>query len=460
VHKTDVSTVSAALSALALLREVAVSSAPGGSTAGGKSIEFAWSQVLAGNIVEDELRTAAATISEALHTTKIGNQRLSYGVENPNEVNLASRGVLKAPPVPDAQDHASLPNFSGDGTFLTPRMRKVAEKSRDQAVALASDTLNVAWFDGEPGKLKAIQKKREEILKREEAAREMAMAAEALAEGMKEQGDGEGQANKGKGKKGKRKPESPKSDCSSSQSSADGEKGKGKGKAKKGKGKGKVNDVPEEKEEKLSKHEREELQRMSEKDWIRALGYDTHDQKDFDRVWRNPLMDLLNRTFSHASEEAMSKTAAGGFPFDAAAMGTDTQNDANQLANAAGEPNTMNLLASASAPNLGLTLEMVHSAPGQLKLRCTLPSQDRVTRLVSERRVKDLLNSKTAAATFTQQLGKTFRKNGYLIPKYGINVNVRKDDPVIRKSRVAGSMSATTLEDGQTKLPVIAAATR
>merc|ERR1712125_247712 len=91
--------------------------------------------------------------------------------EDHNEVNLASKGILKQPPRPDVQNWASLPSFSGDGSFLTPRMRKVAEKSREQAMVLAGETLSVEWFDGEPGKDQEIQKKREIIRKKEEEAK-------------------------------------------------------------------------------------------------------------------------------------------------------------------------------------------------------------------------------------------------------------------------------------------------
>merc|ERR1712151_520594 len=98
-----------------------------------------------------------------------------------------------------------------------------------------------------------------------------------------------------------------------------------------------------------------------------------------------------------------------------------------------------------SAPHLGLTLEMQHSAPGSLKVKCTVASQDRVARLVSERRVKELLKSDVAAATITQELGKHFRKSGYLLPKYGIQVNVRKAAAEARSSALGGSMSAATV---------------
>merc|ERR1712125_208093 len=97
--------------------------------------------------------------------------------EDHNEVNLASKGILKQPPKPDVQDWTSLPSFSGDGSFLTPRMRKVAEKSREQAMVLAGETLSVEWFDGEPGKDQEIQKKREIIREKEEEAKAKMKAA-------------------------------------------------------------------------------------------------------------------------------------------------------------------------------------------------------------------------------------------------------------------------------------------
>merc|ERR1712232_876464 len=167
----------------------------------------------------------------------------------------------------------------------------------------------------------------------------------------------------------------------------------------------------------------------------------------------------MNRSFNHASEEAVQNSLSqttGSSGFGVAQSQIDA-GDPSLLTNDTGEGQDMNLVASASAPQLGLQLEMVHSAPGQLKVRCVVPSQDRVARLVSERRVKELLKSNVAAATITQELGKHFRKSGYLLPKYGITVQVRKSvDNTVRPS-----MSSSTLSLGQkTKLPDIAGATR
>merc|ERR1712070_515328 len=71
-------------------------------------------------------------------------------------------------------------------------------------------------------------------------------------------------------------------------------------------------------------------------------------------------------------------------------------------------------------------VQLVESVPGKLKVRLVVPSKDKIRQNVSDLRLKQLMDHGHCQRTVTQELSKQLRANGFLLPKYGVSVNVRK----------------------------------
>merc|ERR1712039_1046506 len=71
-----------------------------------------------------------------------------------------------------------------------------------------------------------------------------------------------------------------------------------------------------------------------------------------------------------------------------------------------------------------LDIQLVHSEPGKLKVRCVVNPMDRVHMKVADIRLKEICDPDNKAVT--SALCKTLRKNGALLPKYGLQTTVRK----------------------------------
>merc|ERR1712194_103773 len=71
-----------------------------------------------------------------------------------------------------------------------------------------------------------------------------------------------------------------------------------------------------------------------------------------------------------------------------------------------------------------LDIELVHSEPGKLKVRCVVNPVNRVHMKVADIRMRELTEPGNLAVTAA--LCKTLRKNGALLPKYGLQVTTRR----------------------------------
>jgi len=127
-------------------------------------------------------------------------------------------------------------------------------------------------------------------------------------------------------------------------------------------------------------------------EWKRAIGYGVHDQEDFDLMWREPLTQVLKHSFSTPamrSQQERGESATGG------------DDDV-------------------------LDIQLVHSGPGRMKAKCVVKSQDRVHQSISDSRLKLLLDPDASSKLIGGELSKRMRRDGHLLPRYGMQVNMRR----------------------------------
>jgi len=126
-----------------------------------------------------------------------------------------------------------------------------------------------------------------------------------------------------------------------------------------------------------------------------ALGYG---QANFERVWKEPIADVLTRSLSVPAITPSKVQAA--------------RTDDGALVDGA-----------LTAP---LDVDLVEMGPGLLKARCVVPSADVFHQKFLERRLKELLEPGAASTRVGAQLSKDMRKAGYLLPTRGLKVSVKK----------------------------------
>jgi hypothetical protein len=73
-----------------------------------------------------------------------------------------------------------------------------------------------------------------------------------------------------------------------------------------------------------------------------------------------------------------------------------------------------------------LELELVQSHPGKLKARCTISSFDRKHQDYAHAKLRELMDPEAASKVLTTELAKSLKKGGNMLPKYGIQVTMRR----------------------------------
>jgi len=325
-HLRDAPLLTAALEALARVREVALLSAPAGVPRGGEEAQVHWRQLLAAAEESGELRIAGLFLQKALETTRAADQRISGFKIAPSEL-------------------------VGEGVWLTPRMREATEESARHADKLAADVVAAAWHKGDPDRLK-----RRNPLQEEPASRRRADSHASVGRHVSQE---------------PRVMESVTgSPASSRQESKTAFPGLFSGKD--------LHPDPT----------------AAAPNWTRALGYYEHDDADFDRVWRAPLMDALTRSFS-CPQVRRHRSRSSNVP-------------------------------QADALDQFVQLHLVQSTPGKLRARCVVQPKHKIHQKVSEQRLRELAEAPVAASLVSSAVAKDLRKGGYMLPKYGLQLTVRK----------------------------------
>jgi hypothetical protein len=151
---------------------------------------------------------------------------------------------------------------------------------------------------------------------------------------------------------------------------------------------------------KAAKKDTDKAEEEDGSEWHRALGWGLHDEKDFGRVWGDPLHQVLKSSLSMPAithhQKMLEKARTEGNP------------------------------ALATPPLDNFRVEYVSSEPGALKARIILDSKDKMHRIANDLRLKQLLQESTALNEVGPAVSKHMRKSGCLLPKYGIQVVFRR----------------------------------
>lgn len=149
---------------------------------------------------------------------------------------------------------------------------------------------------------------------------------------------------------------------------------------------------------------------MGDVQWLRAIGFGSHDEDDFDRLWRKPITDILLRNIPERAPPD-SKWA-----IEAAQRRRELVEQAEKTGEPLEDPDMDELLQ----------IEMLESVQGKLKIRALVRPQDQIQANNIETRGKELTDPKGASKVIVQEVAKGFRRSGYLLPKYGFACRIQK----------------------------------
>ncbi|CAK9085270.1 unnamed protein product [Durusdinium trenchii] len=364
-HNENSPVISAVFQVIAKLRELALLSVPAGMHLNGSNAEKQWQVLIAnaGEGAEYVIRKAAQRLAVALEETKKGDHRIETFHLKPNQIE-------------------------GNGEWLTPRMREEVREMIHVGEVLAADAFKAAWAEQEePLRWEKIYQKQQQ-LKAQEKYREDKRKAKEMGISYEEfhQLELEEQARK----------EAADDDSSSSgMSGFEREDNPQQG-------------VAVEEEDEVLNFDEEDV--MGDVQWLRAIGFGSHDEDDFDRLWRKPITDILLRNIPERAPPD-SKWA-----IEAAQRRRELVEQAEKTGEPLEDPDMDELLQ----------IEMLESVQGKLKIRALVRPQDQIQANNIETRGKELTDPKGASKVIVQEVAKGFRRSGYLLPKYGFACRIQK----------------------------------
>ncbi|OLP95992.1 Cyclin-related protein FAM58A [Symbiodinium microadriaticum] len=385
-HNENSAVISAVFSVLANLRELALLSAPAGMPVAGSAVEKHWQAALVkagGEDTEWIIRQAALRLRRALEETKKGDHRIETQNIRPQDLR-------------------------GNGEWLTPRLREEVRNMLEVAEGLGADAFKARWADAEePDRWNVIYRKQQQLAAQAKY-REDKIKAKELGITYEEFHRRELE-------------EIARREAEEDESSSSGISGFTARTAED------VGEVVVATEEELN-FEEEDVFGLQQ--WIRAIGFGQHDEEDFDRVWRKPVTDALMR--------ALPARAPPGSVW--AIEAAQRRREIIEQAEKSGEP-----LEDPDMDEL-LQIEMLESLQGKLKIRALVRAQDQIqTNIIEGKDAKgnELLDPRETSKSIIQEVAKGFKKQGYMVPKYGFSVRLQKR---------AMSMTQLAQEAGETRL--------
>ncbi|CAE7217927.1 glpF6 [Symbiodinium natans] len=366
-HSENSPVISAVFSVLARLRELALLSAPAGMPVAGSEAEKHWQAALVqagGEDTEWIVRQAATRLRRALEETKKGDHRIETQGLKPQELQ-------------------------GNGEWLTPRLREEVRNMIEVAEGLGADAFKARWAEAEePDRWNAIYRKQQQLAAQAKY-REDKIKAKELGITYEEFHRRE-------------LAEIAEREAAEDESSSSGISGF-TGDAEE------VGEVVVEEEE--LNFEEEDV--FGQQQWVRAIGFGQHDEEDFDRVWRKPFTDAFMR--------ALPERAPPGSVW--AIEAAQRRREIIEQAEKSGEP-----LEDPDMDEL-LQIEMLESLQGKLKIRALVRAQDQIQANIIEGRDakgNELLDPAETSKSIIHEVSKGFKKQGYMIPKYGFTVRLQK----------------------------------
>jgi len=377
-HQNDTPLLAEAMSLLMKLKQFALMAAPAGVQRRSEVMLYAWQHLLGDSVEGDELELTNNVLKKAYDATAVGNSRI--------------RNV-----------GATAEDMTGDAVFLTPRMHRFVLETQQQASELSGDAIARRWRNGEPKRKDKKNEKNAENLPKEGRYGRRATVAQGIGQSPS---NVVGRRSSAVGLSEEQPIPVSHAPAAPGKNGADAaqRRGTGKGSGKgKGASKGKAVHIPEEKKVKPPPEHCE---------WKRAIGFDTYDESDFQRMWHDPLKDALKRSLDMPSikSQRQDKIVMGGL-----------------LEGVGGGELRPNTASSAlSVPGKELELNFISSAVGVLKCQIIIDSRDPHHQVVNDLRVKNLTDVSVSGAEVAPVITKHFRKQGKLIPEYGLQVVFKK----------------------------------
>lgn len=274
-------------------------------------------------------------------------------------------------------------SFVGDGTILTPRAQADAEVARVQAAELAADVVTVDWREGEPDR----RERRAALREQDKLDRLAAAEAEKASLSARSPFDADSVLGSDAGDSSR---------VGSPAGVKDGDTGKDS-KLVAGLEEGPLGG-----------------------EWSRAMGYDAYDKDDLDTTWRRPMEATLSRSFSTPAVPPRHRKKHGRVVVPTAASTTDSLDRLLQL-------------------------EFLESQPGKIRVRLTVQPHDICQQVTYNDRLKQLMDDKECAKVVTSSMAKELKREGFLMPRYGLQVRIRKakkEQDQRRASKAESALSA------------------
>mmetsp|Transcript_10727 Transcript_10727/g.37537 ORF Transcript_10727/g.37537 Transcript_10727/m.37537 type:complete len:892 (-) Transcript_10727:22-2697(-) len=364
MHPDCVSLVSASIQALSDIRAVSLeTAAAAGSGAGGG---------LTGETLNSwrKMLHMCEEKGEISHAARFLRDAL-YSTEVANS-RIASHGIKPE-------------DLVGEGVYLTPRAKADATTAKQQAAELSADCVAIEWRDGEPQRRERkadIRAKEQEAKLAAQLAAERQVLIDAgidpdaveppASESASLTGDDAG--SQAGGSAGSRR-----SSAASSPTGSRAGKGKGKG----------MEDIQEDEPQPLGGG------------WSRAMGYDAYETDELETVWRRPMEAAFNRSFSTPAVPPRYRK----------------KNGRQVVPTAPVDPDALDRL---------LNLEFLESTPGRIRARLVVQPQDMCQQTTYFERLKELTDDDISAKVITSSMSKDLKKEGFLMPRYGMTVRIRK----------------------------------
>lgn len=380
-HSAEMPLVAEVLEVVFRMKEMSMMSVPAGVEAKGPDSRVHWQNFMAQCLEKNELRDTERRLKEVLHNTAMAEQRCAELGVRPDEI-------------------------SGDkgGVFLTPRMKARVETSLSQAIELASDAEIGAFVPHKPKLSKQVEVLNERSVRGRHGSQRS--NTRRLTSG----------SSTGGGARAKTPPESR---GSSRANSTTGKEGRKHTPAVSHLASTTSSNVADE-EENGNPDDEFDINATRPNDWKSAVGFGDHDEADFKRRWKKPLMDALNRSFSMPTVNTMPPSGVASQALSTAPGATSTTSTVAFEAAVGLEGTTSDSLDQL------LDVTYVSGGPGQLKARLVVPPEDKSSHTVAQLRLQQLRDPQNVSKMLTRELAKSLRRSGHLLPKYGVEVNVTK----------------------------------
>eukprot|EP00405_Crypthecodinium_cohnii_P034453 CAMPEP_0206532612 /NCGR_PEP_ID=MMETSP0325_2-20121206/4487_1 /ASSEMBLY_ACC=CAM_ASM_000347 /TAXON_ID=2866 /ORGANISM="Crypthecodinium cohnii, Strain Seligo" /LENGTH=921 /DNA_ID=CAMNT_0054029125 /DNA_START=117 /DNA_END=2882 /DNA_ORIENTATION=+ len=284
----------------------------------------------------------------------------------------------------------------GDGVYLTPRAEADVKRAKEKLAELTADLVAVDWNERE--RERQEQRKLKRLMQEHDAALEGSDGASDMLH------DGR-LSSKGSSWEGRR------SSKGSMFSVGGGSKKSASRKSTKG---SQMAPAPIE--------EMDEVEAPSLGGaWSQPVGYDAYTSDQLESHWRAPLEAAFGRSFPKPAVPARRKTVLG-------------------------QPSPKSSSAVDSLDRL-MELEFMSSEPGKIRARLLVQPQDSCQQTAYLGQLRELSDDTVSAGTLTTSLSKSLKREGFLMPRYGMRVRVRKARSEDQKRIIAErSLSAPLLQ--------------